>query len=210
MSARITQQELESYLWGAAVLLRGLIDAGDYKQFIFPLLFFKRISDVWDEEYQTALADSDGDLSYAEFAENHRFQIPEGAHWKDVRQVPKNVGMAIQTALRQIESANPDMLAGIFGDAPWTNRERLPDETLKNLIEHFSTQTLSVANVPEDELGNAYEFLIKKFADDSGHTAAEFYTNRTVRRASDDTVACTPGRRVDLRPHLWHRPPASC
>ncbi|MBK1674615.1 DNA methyltransferase [Ectothiorhodospira shaposhnikovii] len=180
MSARITQQELESYLWGAAVLLRGLIDAGDYKQFIFPLLFFKRISDVWDEEYQAALKESGGDLSYAEFAENHRFQIPDGAHWKDVRQVPKNVGMAIQSALRQIESANPDMLAGIFGDAPWTNRERLPDETLKNLIEHFSTLTLSVANVPEDELGNAYEFLIKKFADDSGHTAAEFYTNRTV------------------------------
>ncbi len=91
-SKRITQQELESYLWGAAVLLRGLIDAGDYKQFIFPLLFYKRVSDVWDEEYQAALADSNGDLSYAQFAENHRFQIPEGAHWNDVRQTPKGVG----------------------------------------------------------------------------------------------------------------------
>jgi type I restriction enzyme M protein len=178
--SRITQQELESYLWGAAVLLRGLIDAGDYKQFIFPLLFYKRVADVWEEEYQTALANSAGDLSYAQFAENHRFQIPEGAHWLDVRQTSTNVGAAIQRAMRAIESANPDMLDGIFGDAPWTNRERLPDETLKNIIEHFSTQTLSVANVPEDELGNAYEYLIKKFADDSGHTAAEFYTNRTV------------------------------
>lgn len=178
--SRITQQELESYLWGAAVLLRGLIDAGDYKQFIFPLLFFKRVSDVWDEEYQAALAESGGDLSYAKFAENHRFQIPEGAHWNDVRQAAKNVGAVIQKAMRAIESANPDLLDGIFGDAPWTNRERLPDETLKNLVEHFSTQTLSVVNVPEDELGNAYEYLIKKFADDSGHTAAEFYTNRTV------------------------------
>ncbi len=177
---RITQQELESYLWGAAVLLRGLIDAGDYKQFIFPLLFYKRVSDVWEEEYQAALASSNGDLSYAQFAENHRFQIPEGAYWNDVRQASKNVGAAIQKAMRAIETANPDLLDGIFGDATWTNRERLPDETLKNLIEHFSIQTLSVANVPEDELGNAYEFLIKKFADDSGHTAAEFYTNRTV------------------------------
>ena len=192
----ITQQELESYLWGAAVLLRGLIDAGDYKQFIFPLLFFKRISDVWDEEYQAALAESGGDLSYAEFAENHRFQIAEGAHWKDVRQVPKNVGMVIQSALRQIEAANPDTLAGIFGDAPWTNRERLPDETLKNLIEHFSTQTLSVANVPEDELGNAYEFLIKKFADDSGHTAAEFYTNRTVVHLMTQLLAPQAGESI--------------
>ena len=193
---RITQQELDSYLWGAAVLLRGLIDAGDYKQFIFPLLFFKRVSDVWDEEYQLALADSDGDLSYAEFAENHRFQIPEGAHWNDVRQTPKNVGAAIQKAMRAIESANPHLLAGIFGDAPWTNRERLPDETLKNLIEHFSTQTLSVANVPEDELGNAYEYLIKKFADDSGHTAAEFYTNRTVVHLMTQLLAPQAGESI--------------
>ena len=192
----ITQQELESYLWGAAVLLRGLIDAGDYKQFIFPLLFFKRVSDIWDEEYQAALADSAGDLSYAQFAENHRFQIPEGAHWNDVRQKPKNVGLAIQTALRQLEAANPDLLAGIFGDSPWTNRERLPDETLKNLIEHFSTQILSVANVPEDELGNAYEFLIKKFADDSGHTAAEFYTNRTVVHLMTQLLAPQAGESI--------------
>ncbi len=193
---RISQQELESYLWGAAVLLRGLIDAGDYKQFIFPLLFYKRISDVWDEEYQAALANSGGDLSYAQFAENHRFQIPEGAHWNDIRQTPKNVGAAIQKAMRAIETANPDLLDGIFGDAPWTNRERLPDETLKNLIEHFSTQTLSVANVPEDELGNAYEYLIKKFADDSGHTAAEFYTNRTVVHLMTQLLAPQTGESI--------------
>ena len=196
LSNRITQQKLETYLWGAAVLLRGLIDAGDYKQFIFPLLFFKRMSDVWDEEYQAALKESGGDLSYAQFAENHRFQIPEGAHWNDVRQKPKSVGSAIQNALRQLEAANPDLLAGIFGDAPWTNRERLPDETLKNLIEHFSTQTLSVANVPEDELGNAHEFLIKKFADDSGHTAAEFYTNRTVVHLMTQLLAPKTGESI--------------
>jgi len=195
-SKRISQQELESYLWGAAVLLRGLIDAGDYKQFIFPLLFYKRVSDVWEEEYRAALANSGGDLSYAQFAENHRFQIPEGAHWNDVRQAPKNVGAAIQKAMRAIETANPDLLDGIFGDAPWTNRERLPDETLKNLIEHFSTQTLSVANVPEDELGNAYEYLIKKFADDSGHTAAEFYTNRTVVHLMTQLLAPQAGESI--------------
>lgn len=196
MSNRLSQQDLESYLWGAAVLLRGLIDAGDYKQFIFPLLFFKRISDVYDEEYQSALKESGGDISFAEFAENHPFQIPTGSHWLDVRQTPKNVGMAIQNAMRNIEIANPDQLSGIFGDAPWTNRDRLPDETLKDLIEHFSTQTLSVANVPEDELGNAYEFLIKKFADDSGHTAAEFYTNRTVVHLMTQLVQPQTGESV--------------
>lgn len=177
---RITQNQLESYLWGAATLLRGVIDAGDYKQFIFPLLFFKRISDVYDEEFAAALNESGGDIDYAAFAENHRFQVPDGAHWKDVRAVTKSVGAALQFAMREIERANADKLFGIFGDAQWTNKERLSDDILLDLIEHFSALTLSVVNVPEDELGIAYEFLIKKFADDSGHTAAEFYTNRTL------------------------------
>jgi len=180
MTAPLSQQELESYLWGAATHLRGHVSAGDYKQFIFPLLFFKRLSDVYDEEYSTALAESGGDEAYAAFPEQHRFVIPDGAHWRDVRAVAKNVGKAVQTALRAIEAANPGKLEGIFGDAPWTNRERLPDEMLKNLVEHFSSRCLDRKAVPEDELGNAYEFLIKKFADDSGHTAQEFYTNRTL------------------------------
>lgn len=195
-AGRITQQELESYLWGAAVLLRGLIDAGDYKQFIFPLLFFKRLSDVYDEEYATALAESGGDLGYASFAENHRFQVPDGAHWRDVREAARDVGRAIQTAMRAIEAANPGRLDGIFGDAQWTNKERLPDATLKNLVEHLSSRTLSVVNVPEDELGNAYEFLIKKFADDSGHTAAEFYTNRTVVHLMTRLLDPQPGESI--------------
>ncbi len=180
MTMRMTQQELESYLWGAAVMLRGLIDAGDYKQFVFPLIFFKRLSDVWDEDYANALAESEGDTAYATATANDRFVIPDGSHWNNVRSAVKDVGRALQAALRSIEAANPGRLDGIFGDAPWTNKERLPDVTLKNLIEHFSSQPLALANVPEDELGNAYEFLIKKFADDSGHTAQEFYTNRTV------------------------------
>lgn len=178
----MTQQQLESYLWGAANLLRGYIDAGDYKQFIFPLIFYKRICDVYDEEHQTALEVSGNDMDYASFSENHRFQIPQGAHWKDVRAVTTNVGMALQKAMREIEKANPDQLYGIFGDAQWTNKDRLSDATLRDLIEHFSSINLSIKNVPQDELGNAYEYLIKKFADDSGHTAAEFYTNRTLVR----------------------------
>ena len=176
----LQQQDLEKYLWAAATLLRGVIDAGDYKQYIFPLLFFKRICDVYDEEYQKALKDSHGDTEFASFEENHGFQIPAGSHWNNVREVTTNVGQSIQSSLRTIEKANQDKLFGIFGDASWTNKDRLPDEILTNLLEHFSGQNLNIANVPDDELGNAYEFLIKKFADDSGHTAAEFYTNRTV------------------------------
>ncbi|HLS39079.1 MAG TPA: class I SAM-dependent DNA methyltransferase [Sphingobacterium bovisgrunnientis] len=192
----MTQQELEKYLWGAATALRGTIDAGDYKQYIFPLLFFKRICDVYDEEFQLALTESDGDLEYAAFAENHRFVIPEGAHWKDVRETTTNVGMAIQHAMREIEKANPDTLEGIFGDASWTNKNRLSDATLINLIEHFSQHTLSLANVADDKLGNAYEYLIKEFADDSGHTAAEFYTNRTVVKLMTKIMDPQPGESV--------------
>jgi type I restriction enzyme M protein len=177
----LSQQELQRYLWGAAVLLRGYIDASDYKQFIFPLLFLKRICDVFDEEYAQALKEY-GDDASARFAENHRFQIPEGAHWRDIRAVTRNVGFALQKAMHEVEKANSDTLSEIFGDAPWTNKNRLSDETLRNLIEHFSTEKLSLSNVPEDELGQGYEYLIRKFADDSGHTAAEFYTNRTLVR----------------------------
>ncbi len=173
-------REFEDYLWGAANILRGMIDAADFKQYIFPLLFFKRISDLWDEEYKNALEESEDDLSFAEFAENHRFQIPKGCHWDDVRNKTFDVGDALQKALFEIEKANFEMLHDVFGDAQWTNKRRLSDEKLLDLIEHFNKINLSVTNVPHDLMGEGYEYLIKKFADDSGHTAAEFYTNRTV------------------------------
>ncbi len=192
----MTQQELEKYLWGAATALRGTIDAGDYKQYIFPLMFFKRISDVYDEEFENALAESDGDLEYAAFAENHNFLIPEGAHWNDVRETTTNIGLALQNAMRAIEKANPDTLDGIFGDASWTNKDRLTDAMLTNLIEHYSQHKLNLKNVPDDKLGNAYEYLIKEFADDSGHTAAEFYTNRTVVKLMTMIMDPQPGESV--------------
>lgn len=192
----MTQQELEKYLWGAATILRGTIDAGDYKQYIFPLLFYKRICDVYDEEFERALEESDGDMEYAAFDENHHFQVPEDAHWKTVRQTTTNVGQALQSAMHKIEQSNPEMLAGIFGDASWTNKNRLSDETLTNLIEHYSTEVLNSSNIPDDQLGNAYEYLIKEFADDSGHTAAEFYTNRTVVKLMTKIMDPKPGESV--------------
>ncbi len=192
----MTQKELEKYLWGAATALRGTIDAGDYKQYIFPLLFFKRICDVYDEEFENALREGDGDKEYASFAEHHHFQVPENSHWNAVRETTSNVGMAIQNAMREIEKANPDTLYGIFGDASWTNKNRLTDETLINLIEHFSQHKLSLSNVADDKLGNAYEYLIKEFADDSGHTAAEFYTNRTVVKLMTMIMNPQPGESV--------------
>ena len=191
----LTQRELESYLWGAATLLRGLIDASDYKQYIFPLLFFKRLSDVWDEDHQQAL-DETGDEGYATATANDRFVIPEGAHWNDVRAAPRDVGRALLSAFLAIEAANPERLQGVFGNANWTDKAQMPDSTLKNLIEHFSKHDLTLAAVPEDELGNGYEYLIKKFADDSGHTAQEFYTNRTLVHLMAQMLEPQPGESI--------------
>ena len=185
----MTLQQLESYLWGAAVLLRGQIDASGYKEYIFPLMFFKRVSDVYDEQYNRYLEESDGDVDYAR-SQEYDIIVPEGAHWNDVRKVTENVGQTLVDAFRQIEEANPPKeingrmvggLTGIFGDkSGWTNKNKMPDRIILSLIEHFSTQTLSLENCPADEMGLGYEYLIGQFANDAGHTAQEFYTNRTV------------------------------
>ena len=194
MSSKITIDELEKYLWGSAVLLRTHVDAGAYKQYIFPLLFFKRLSDVYDQESRKA-KDEFGEEAL-EWDESHQFKIPAGAHWSDVRNVSQDVGKAIAEAFHKIEAANPDKLQGIFGDASWTNKNRLPDRLLKDLMEHFSSKTLSIENCPADELGQGYEYLIKQFADDSGHTAQEFYTNRTVVNLMTEMLKPQPGESI--------------
>lgn len=194
MSKRITQDELETYLWGSAVLLRNHIDAGAYKQYIFPLLFFKRLNDVYEEETEKAVRENGPEA--AGWEETHSFVLPDDAHWNAVRNVPQDVGKAIQAAFRAFEKANPEKLHGIFGDGTWTNKRRLPDRLLKDLLEHFSTRTLSLENCPEDELGKGYEYLIKKFADDSGHTAQEFYTNRTVVHLMTELLKPQPGTSI--------------
>ncbi|MDD6699483.1 type I restriction-modification system subunit M [Mogibacterium kristiansenii] len=194
MSSKITIDELEKYLWGSAVLLRTHVDAGAYKQYIFPLLFFKRLSDVYDEESRNAKEEFGEEA--LEWDESHQFKIPAGAHWSDVRNVSKDVGKAIAEAFHKIEAANPDKLQGIFGDASWTNKNRLPDRLLKDLMEHFSSKTLSIENCPADELGQGYEYLIKQFADDSGHTAQEFYTNRTVVNLMTEMLKPQPGESI--------------
>lgn len=181
-NGELTLSELERHLWESANILRGPIDAADFKTYIFPLLFFKRISDVHSEEHQAALVEYNGDEEAALFPENYRFQVPKGCHWNDVRTVAANVGQALQLAMRGIEQANPHTLYGIFGDAAWTNKERLPDALLRDLIEHFSQIQLGNDSAKDDILGQAYEYLIKKFADATNKKAGEFYTPRTVVR----------------------------
>lgn len=188
----LTLSQLTSYLWEAANILRGSpVDRTDWKSYILPLLFFKRICDQWDEENAAMLAEYGED-----FADQHRFQLPEGAHWNDVRATPKNVGTALSNAMRAVEAANQKHLYGVFGDAQWTNKDRLPDELLKDLIEHFSSLLIGNASVASDVMGDAYEYLIKQFADATNKKAGEFYTPRSVVRLMVDIVDPQEGETV--------------
>lgn len=189
-------RSLESLLWDAANILRGPVDASDFKAYVFPLLFLKRISDVFDEERAAALEESGGDQEYANLPEQHRFQIPEGCHWSDLRSRSTNVGQAIQRAMREIEKANPKTLYGIFGDVQWTNKARLSDELLVDLVDHFSQLDLRNTAVPNDVLGDAYEYLIKKFADLTNRKAGEFYTPRSIVRLMVRMLAPQAGETV--------------
>ena len=146
--APLTLPQLASHLWEAANILRGSpVDRTDWKSYILPLLFFKRICDVWDEEHAAMLAEYGED-----FADEHRFQVPPDSHWQDVRATAKNVGTALSNALRAIEAQNERHLYGVFGDAQWTHKDRLPDELLKDLLEHFSALSLGNARVTSDVL----------------------------------------------------------
>jgi type I restriction enzyme M protein len=179
-NTKLTLTQLESHLWGAADILRGKIDSSDYKHYIFGLLFYKRLCDVWEEEYEERLKEY-GNAELAADPDEHRFHIPEGSFWKDVRDHSTNIGEHLNTAFHAIEDANL-RLKGIFQDVDFNNKERFPDATLELLLQHFDDQHLSNSNVEPDMLGSAYEYLIAKFADDAGKKGGEFYTPKMVVR----------------------------
>ncbi|APO43880.1 restriction endonuclease subunit M [Paenibacillus xylanexedens] len=178
-----SSQTLYSHLFKACNILRGPINQDEFKSYVTPILFFKRLSDVYDEETQAALEESGGDEEFASFPENHRFIIPDGCHWQDVREVSENIGVAIVKAMNGIERANPDTLDGVFSsfdDANWTDKTKLSDERLKDLVEHMSKIKVGNSNYSADVMGDSYEYLIKKFADLSKKNAGEFFTPRSI------------------------------
>ncbi len=194
-----TSQKLFAHLFEACNIMRGPINQDEFKSYVTPILFFKRLSDVYDEETQAALEESGGDEEYAAFPENHRFIIPEGCHWQDVRETSENVGSAISKAMNGIERKNPDTLSGVFSsfdDANWTDKTKLSDERLKDLVEHMSKLKVGNNNYSADVMGDAYEFLIKKFADLSKKNAGEFYTPRSIVKLLVMLLAPQPGETV--------------
>ena len=183
-----TLAQLESHLWEAANILRGPVDATDFKTYIFPLLFFKRISDVHDAEYQAALAESGGDEEYARFPQNHRFQIPQERRWNDVRTVTTNVGQVLQKAMRCIETANPETLYGSFGDAQWTNKDRLSDALLRDLIERI----VGAYEAFSDEQGFAGVTAPEEIHARDGNLSIPFYVTNGVSAEGGGGVPAYP------------------
>lgn len=177
-----SQQELDAKLLAAANALRGPVEPSNFKSYIFPLLFLKRISDNWHWERARALASFNGDEELAALPENYRFVVPEGCLWDDVLKLHENVGAGLQLVFDRLQEANPDTLAGVFGTARWADTRHLPEERLTRVLDVFTGLKLDPDSVTHDLLGNAYEYLLKNFADESGKKAGEFFTPRAVVR----------------------------
>jgi type I restriction enzyme M protein len=175
-----TQQDIESWLWDSANILRGPVDPANLRDFVFPLLFLKRLSDTWDEEQEKAINKFGKDIDDDIAADFHRFQIPKGCHWSDLRKAAENQGVLIQKITQKIEEANPELLAQIFGNAPWADHNKMPPERLERLIAHFGQKDLSPSKVSNDLLGGGYEYLLKRFSDESSTSAGQFFTPRAV------------------------------
>lgn len=177
----LTQRELEQALWAAANALRGPVDPGDFKAFVFPVFFYKWISDVYDYRHEEALDElGDGWTQEIEDEDYQTFLIPNGAHWDDTYGVTKKPGAVLNKALVTLQEANPGKLVGVFGDVNWANTERIPEPALKALMGVFNRLTLDPARVSGDMLGSAYEYLLREFAEASGKKAGEFFTPRHV------------------------------
>jgi type I restriction enzyme M protein len=175
-----TQQDIEAWLWESANILRGPVDPANLRDFVFPLLFLKRLSDTWDEEQEKAIKKFGKDIDEETAADFHTFQIPKGCHWADLRRAAENHGVVIQKIMQKIEEANPNQLAQIFGNAPWADHNKMPPERLEKLVNHFTQRDLSPSKVSNDLLGGGYEYLLKRFSDESSTSAGQFFTPRAV------------------------------
>ena len=177
---KLTLAQLERHLWGVADILRGSIDSGDYKHYIFGLLFYKRLCDVWEEEYEARFAVYQ-DAGIAADREEHRFDIPREHSWAAIRKATTNIGERLNIAFAEIENRNA-RLKDIFQDVDFNNKHRFPDVKLEMLLQHFDKYRLRNCDVEPDMLGQAYEYLIAQFADDAGKKGGEFFTPKIVVR----------------------------
>ena len=192
--ATLTQSELERHLWQAADILRGHVDAGKFKDYIFALLFYRRLCDVWDEEFEVLLAET-GDREEAADPDEHRFHVPPQHHWNAVRKHATQIGQHLNNAFAALEDSNL-RLRGVFGDVDFANQERFPDARLEKLLAHFEKHRLRNSDVPPDMLGDAYMYLIEQFAEGAGKKGGEFYTPRQVVKLIVECLDPHPGMSI--------------
>jgi len=180
-SGKMNLTQLKQFLWRSADILRGKIDSSDYKKYIFGLLFYKRISDSWDEEYKKVLEEYH-DEEVARADHNHRFQVPKDCRWEVVQKQAEGIGHKLNEVFDKLTNANSPKLDKIFDDLDFANKDKFPNETLQRLINHFSQHNFGDNYISSDLLGDAYEYLIEQFAADAGKKGGEFYTPREVER----------------------------
>ncbi len=180
-SGKMNLTQLKQFLWKSADILRGKIDSSDYKKYIFGLLFYKRISDSWDEEYKKVLEEYH-DEEVARADHNHRFQVPKDCRWEVVQKQAEGIGQKLNEIFDKLTNANSPKLDKIFDDLDFANKDKFPNETLQRLINNFSQHNFGDTYISSDLLGDAYEYLIEQFAADAGKKGGEFYTPREVER----------------------------
>ena len=169
---------LESWLWDSANILRGSIDSSDFKNYIFGLLFLKRVNDVFDEEIEIKM-EKEG-ISREDAEDEVYFYIPEEARWNEIKKATENIGVTLDKAFAAIERENTN-LEGVMTATKFGDKEKLSDDVLQRLLRHFHQHSLRNADLyTPDLLGDAYEYLIKQFADDAGKKGGEFYSPRGV------------------------------
>lgn len=195
---KLTLQELESHLWKSADILRGSVDSSDYKNYIFGLLFLKRLSDTFEEQKQSLIKEHGEEIGelLADDPEQYQFFVPTAAQWEEVRKHAEDIGTAINIAFEALENENAT-LEGVLTPIDFNRKEVLTDGVLQRLLQHFSLLDLSNENLSEpDMLGRAYEYLIKMFADDAGKKGGEFYTPTTVVELIVKLIKPEEGMRV--------------
>jgi len=178
---KLDLEALESHLWESANILRGSIDSADYKNYIFGLLFLKRLNDVFLENRQEIMEEHGEDMVDDRdfYTEAHVF-VPKRARWEEIQKQTRDIGASIDKAFVALEDENP-VLEGVLTTIDFNDKDRLPDSVLEELIQHYTDLELGNKNLEDpDLLGRAYEYLIRQFADDAGKKGGEFYTPRQV------------------------------
>jgi type I restriction enzyme M protein len=194
---RLTQAELDGFLDKAADILRGNVDHSEFRGYVFALLFFKRISDIYEEEIRKLVIELE-DEELARDPKMHNFMVPDACLWDQVARKPRNeLGTALNEAMIAIERANQPKFDGILTNKIDFNKsDELPREKLINLINHFSGQVFDRAHASDDVFGNAYEHLIRNFASKAGKSSGEFYTPAEVAYLMSEIIEPQPGQSI--------------